>query len=168
MMNDNITKIRLKNGEIEIEYEGRESLLKEGISNIIIAMSDFFKEQDPTQDTDPSMDSEKRVDDKLVDREINLSMTTIASRMKSDTGPDLAMVASVYLTIVMGKETFSQKEILVAMEEAVGYFKKNMGSNLSKNLKSLVKKKCINHTAQDTYVLSAIEQKKMEVLLAQQ
>ena len=165
-MNNNITKLHLIIGEIEIKYEGSESFSKDDISNIMNTMSNLFKEHGSSQAAASLFDTKEGIDETHASLVKNLSMETIASRMNVNNGPDLAMAASVYLTINKKEEAFSRTDILNTMKESKSYYTANMSSNLSKSLKGLVKNKRLNQTAQNTYALTASEKKTMEGLLA--
>ena len=165
-MSEITTKIRFKIGQLEVEYEGGDSFLKNDLSNLLDKMVDFSKEHSVTQFIDTSPDTKSAVSSTNGTQKIDLSTATIASRMGAKTGPDLAIAASTHLTFVKGKEVFTLAEIRAEMKGAKSYYNTSMGSNLSKNLKSLVKNKRLNETASDTYALTAPEKDAMEKLLA--
>ena len=167
-MSEDKTKIRLKIGEMEVEYEGKESFLKDDLSNLLDTMSGFFKVHRGAVESNDSPSGKKRsVEPNAAEpSRIDLSVNSIASRMNVKTGPDLAVAACGYLTLVKGRERCSRAELLAAMKEASSYYKATMGSNLSSHLGSLVKGSRLNQTASDAYALTANEKKKIEVCLA--
>ena len=165
-MSDITTKIRMKIGQLEIEYEGRESFLMNDLSNLMSKMVDFSKEQNIPQFVDTASEPNSNSVSTIASPKLDLSTATIASRMDAKTGSDLALAACTHLTFAKSKEIFSQAEIRTEMKSAKSYYKANMASNLSKSLKTLVKNKHLNETASDTYALTAAEKDSMEKLLA--
>lgn len=160
------TKIRIKFGQLEIEYEGRESFLENDISNFLDKVVSLHKESNgnnvfhsPTEEKKTNNSAEK-------EQIIDYSVTTFASRLEATTGSDLALAAAASLTFAKGKKTFSRAEIRSEMREASNYFNNNMISNLSASLKRLVSSRRLNETSSGTYALTANEKAQMEKLLA--
>ena len=164
-MSEVTTKIRMKFGQLEIEYEGGDSFLKNDLSNLLDKMGDFCKEHSVTQFIDTSSEVKSALSSTNGTQKLDLSTATIASRMDTKTGPDLAIAACAHLTFSKGKEAFSLAEIREEMKSAKSYYNTNMASNLYKGLKNLVKNKRLNETASDTYALTASEKAQIEKLL---
>ena len=166
-MSDERTKIRLKIGTMEVEYEGKDSFLKDDLSSLLDTMSDFFKAHRGTvESNEPAVVTQESEGTKAPKDQIDLSVNSIASKMNVKTGPDLAVAACGYLTLVKGRERCSRAELLATMKNASSYYKATMGSNLSSHLGRLVKSSRLNQTASDAYALTANEKKKIEDCLA--
>ncbi len=165
-MSDITTKIRMKIGQLELDYEGRESFLINDLSNLLDKIADLSKKHTATQLIDTSSESESVLVSTNGTKKIELSTATIASRMDAKSGPELAIAACAHLTFAKSKGTFSLAEIRTEMKNASSYYKASMASNLSKALKNLVKKQRLNETASDSYALTAAEKDAMEKLLA--
>lgn len=166
-MSEDKTKIRCKIGEMEVEYEGKESFLKDDLSHLLDTMSGFFKAHlNATKSTSSSIFEKRDEDPQAGQSQFDLSVNSIAARLDVKTGPDLAMAACGYLTLVKGKERCSRAEVLATMKEASSYYKTSMGSNLSAHLGRLVKINRLNETASDTYALTANERTTIENSLA--
>ena len=166
-MSEHKVKIRLKIHGIEVEYEGRESFMKNDLSDLLSTMTDFLTEHSgATSSPHSQLEETKSLGTKAESPAIDLSISTIATRMSVKTGPDLIIAACGFLTLVKKKQTCSRADIHAAMKEASSYYKASMGSNLGAYLSSLVKSNRLNQSASDTYALTAKEVKTMETFLA--
>lgn len=142
------SKIKIKMGEIEIEYEGSEDFLKEELPELLSAVSDLYKKSAPSPNGDNDSGFAGSTD-------IQGTTANIAAKLGGSTGPDLAMASAVRLTLVLGKEKFQRKELLEEMQTATAYYKTSYSSNLTTTLNKLVKNDKLMEPAKDTYSLSA-------------
>lgn len=163
-MNEDAVKIRLKVGQVEVEYEGEFSLLKDS-SNPVDIIFGFYEKHVKTLTNYVSSDYAKGVNPLGVDYEIDLSISTIADRLGVKDTKDLVMAAMTYFTFVEKKDVSERKEILDKMKEAPSYYTQNMSKNLSNSLKSLIKQNRLNQNKKGFYCLSPSERKEMETKL---
>ena len=147
-------KIRVRVGELELEFIGSEELLQEKLEPFLDAFIGFREKLGNTS-------SElSQVSDTEVARQTGelpwaeLSPSTIAVRLSAKTGPQLAEAAAAYRTICCGELTFTRKQIIDTMREMPTLHNKNMNSNLSKNLMGLVKNATLNETQNGLYTLT--------------
>ena len=161
-MNENTVKIRLKVGQVELEYEGSFSLLKDS-SNPIDMVSGFYEKHITTLTNYASSDYTKGINPSK--GEIDFSIDTIAGRLGAKDTKELVMAALAYLTFVEKKDVSERKEILSKMKEAPSYYTVNMSKNLSNSLRSLIKKNRLNQNKKGFYCLSPNERKEMEAKL---
>ena len=166
-MSEDTAKIRLKFGQLEIDYEGPLLFLQNYLSTFMKEAIILCENHNSIPPTDSVPVLEKVSTASNENKEIDLSTGTIASRTQAETGPDLVLAACAYLTFVEKKNEFSRKEILDEMKNAQNYYNQNMGSNLSQHLKSLVEKKSLNQLSSGSYALNAAKKAEMESLLAQ-
>ncbi|WP_210164173.1 hypothetical protein [Bradyrhizobium sp. Ec3.3] len=155
-------KIKIKIGEIEIEYEGDASFLKNDLLGI-------FKELSNTNEhllVTPKPTREKAHDSHGAKSAGKHSTVTIATLLKAKTGPDLVTVAAAYLHFSQGKSEFTRAEILAAMKTATGYWQKNYTGNLSTSLEGLTKADKLRVVKEGVYSLPADETKRLEAVLA--
>jgi hypothetical protein len=146
------TKIRLRFGAVEIDYEGSEGFLKENFPALLAELANVAGRA-PVQ----------------VSREVganggglalgaatafDFSTNTIASVTGAKTGPDLAMSAAAHLTLTKGAEKFSRKELLTEMQSATTFYNQSYSGNLSKILNGLTKAKRLNLVGNHTYALT--------------
>lgn len=144
------SKIRIKLGAIEIEYEGSESFLKEELSDLLAAVAKLYKESGPPPETPnppPNLGS--------VGTPIAQGTTaTIAAKLAVKSGPDLILAACARMTFVSGQTSFTRKQISDEMKGATGYYKKTYFNNLSGYLEQLVKDQKLVEPASGTFALS--------------
>lgn len=155
-------KIKIKVGEIEIEYEGDASFLKNDLLSIFKELSNANEHVAVT----PKPAREKAHDSHGGKSVGKHSAVTIATLLKAKTGPDLVTVAAAYLHFSQGKSEFTRAEILAAMRTATGYWQKNFAANLSTSLEGLTKADKLRVVKEGTYSLPADEMKRIEVVLA--
>jgi hypothetical protein len=144
------SKIKIKLGLVEVEYEGSEEFLKKELPDLLSAISKLYKESGiPASGQQPT--------DQLVSVGSTLGGTTgtIAAKLKVSSGSDLAVAAAARLTLGLGQGSFTRDQLLTEMKSASSYCKKNYISNLSNTLNGLVKSAKFVETAKDTYALSA-------------
>jgi hypothetical protein len=155
-------KIKIRVGEVEIEYEGDAAFLEKGLLDVCKQLS-ALNEQIPAAPIPPHKVHEDRGGVKSVGK---LSTVTIANLLGSKTGPDLVIVAAAYLHFSEGKPEFTRGQILDAMKSATGYWEENYSKNLSTSLKNLTRTDKLRVVKDDTYSLPAKETTRLEAVLA--
>ena len=163
-MTTDAAKIRLKLGQIEIEYEGRDSFLKDDLFNFVERCLSLYEKNKTLIESEPPAPAAQAPTQKL--GSIDYSTNTIAAHLGVSTGPDLAIAAAAHLMMVKGQDKFTRKDINDEMKQATTYYKSSMSSNLTKSLDTLVKAKRLNQVSKDVYALSASEVKTLEPKLA--
>jgi hypothetical protein len=151
------SKIRLRIGEIEVEYEGSEAFLKADLPALLETVVDLHQTVGLKSSKDNGQERNAAIPE--ID---SLSTSTVASKIGGKTGTDLAFAAAVYLAVGLKKEKFTRAEILEQMKAASSYFKKNYIANLSGYLKTLIKGCKLHQVADDTYSLPAAVKSEME------
>lgn len=145
------SKIKIKLGLVEVEYEGSEEFLKKELPDLLSAISKLYKESGIPA-------SGQQLTDQLVsvgNTPLGGTTGTIAAKLKVASGSDLAVAAAARLTLGLGQGLFTRDQLLTEMKSASSYCKKNYISNLSNTLNGLVKSAKFVETAKDTYALSA-------------
>lgn len=166
-MASDTAKIRLKVGELEVEYEGDASFLKEDIFNLMSKMTSFWTEHNDALSVVPPSGNTNNTSSTSSDPAIDVSMTTMASRLDVKSGPDLVMASATYLTLCKSREKFPREDILHEMKAAPNYYKESMSGNLTKSLQNLIKNDRLIQSTAGTYALTADEKKAMEKLFAE-
>ena len=156
------SKIKIKIGSIEIEYEGNEGYLKDELPDLIdklVALKgdDEFEKEELNTNEEPKADSKTSSS-----TQIQMSSNSIAAKMGVNSGPDLILVACAHLTFVQGKDTFHRSDILNEMKTASNYYKQTHNKNLSQGLKSLVGNDKLIERTKDTFALSANQKKSIK------
>ncbi len=162
------SKIKIKIGLIEIEYEGSEEFLKEELPSLLEAVTELYKETGAVAITPPAAAESAPATSAVASPEsIDIGTTnSIAAKLGVKTGTELAIAASARLVIGMQKEQFTRKELLQEMQNGTQYYKATHGSNLSKTIKTLVGDHKFIERAKDTYALKADVVKSLETQLA--
>jgi hypothetical protein len=157
------SKIRIKMGQIEVEFEGTEEFLKTDLLSLLEKIAELYQKKQPNEgilpDEESSSDSESS---KLG----NVSITTIASKLKVKTGKELVIAACAYFTFVRGIHEFSRVQILKEMQEAKNYYQNNYSKNLTRYIQQLLTEDVVNETAAKKYSLRAHYKQKLEKELA--
>jgi hypothetical protein len=160
------SKLKIKLGSIEVDYEGEEQFLKEELPALLKAISDLYATLDHEEDerSDGGKDL-KRARHKSGTK-IDLSTRSIAAKLGGTSGRDLILAASAYLALAAGKDTFSRKEILDAAKSATGYYKQSISKNLSDYLETLLKEEKLTEGSSGVYALHANAKTELETKLA--
>ena len=161
------SKIRIKFGSTELEYEGPETFSVESIEALLTAVQRIGN-QGPTENAKKmnGEDVENENPTKLDAKTNSFSTNTIAAHLGAKTGAELVICAMVQNEIFRGKLSSRRDDIASEMKAATTYFNTNMIGNLTTTLSGLVKNKKINEVAKDTYALGANERTTAEAKLA--
>ena len=159
------TKLKIRVGAIEFEYEGDSDFSQEAIKDLfshIETLSSSSVASAPRRAADaPENESPPPEQPRL-----KLHVSSIASKISAETGPELAVSAAAYLQIVEGKEKFTRHELLATMKLATSRYKQAMSGNLSNILSSLINGQKFNQVANDTYALNIKEMQSLEAKLS--
>ena len=159
-----ISKIRIKMGEIEVEYEGTESFLRDELPELLAAVSKLHHDS-----AGASGDRSKKVRNGGGPKEDLKGTTgTLAGKLscKVGSGKELITAAAARLTFVLNKDSFTRAELLAEAKTATSYYKKGVANNLSNTLDGLVKSDDFTEIAKGTYSLSATKREELETRLA--
>jgi hypothetical protein len=159
------SKVRIKMGPIEVDYEGSEEFLKEELVNLLTSVSKLYKESGMASAV-LTPDSGGAGSGSGAAKTVQGTSATIAAKLGVDSGPDLVMAACARLTFVLRKQAFSRKEILEEMKTASGYYKKSYSNNLSTYLQGLVSDGKLLETSTDNYSLNSPTKSNLEERLA--
>ena len=156
------SKIRIKVGEVEIEYEGEEQFLKQELTGLLTAVANLHNAVGATHKKVPQAASTQSDTTNSV---LKLTTTIIAHKLSVKTGPDLLIAAAAHLTLVKQQPTFSRQQLHDEMKSATSYYNKNYSANLSKHFTSALKDNKLTESAKDTYALTAEAIKELEARL---
>ncbi len=162
------SKIRIKVGSMELEYEGDPAFLDGGIEKLFVTMADLAGKVPDEPARSFEMPSEKSGSDKssLGNTDLSFSTNTIAAHLNSSSGPDLVICAIAQLELVQDKASSTRSEILTEMKNATTYYKETYSKNLTTSFETLLRNKRINQIVKGTYSLSANERKDLEAKVA--
>jgi hypothetical protein len=154
------SKIRIKLGAIEVEYEGSEAFLKKELPDLMKSITELYKsvrtlvEQPEEQGGD------------FEQKRIKLSTKSIAAKLNCSSGRKLVIAAASHLTLTKNQDSFTRKQLLSEMQSASGYYKKTYADNLSNCLKGLLKDDTLTEPSGGNYSLSEQKRKEIGGLLA--
>lgn len=168
-MSSSETKIKIRVGAIEVDYEGDPAFLTNGLNGLIKNLADIHQTipaSMPVAQSTETVNAPTPTANKNGQSSIGLSTKSIAARMDADGGPELAICAMAHLELVKGLESYERKSILDEMKTATGYYNSNMSGNNAANIASLVKNKRVTEVGTGKFCLSAAEKKKVEAAIA--
>ena len=151
-------RLRLKAGEVELEYEGDETFIKQDLASVLASFANIQPaipiinghgqatpqngKLEPASGTTPGGRFER-------------TAANIYVKLGNKQQEDLVIAAAVYLTVVEGKSEFLRRELLDTMKSATGYYKTNHSKNLSSLLDGLMKSGKLNQLGKDRYSLES-------------
>lgn len=156
------SKIRIKLGPIEVEYEGSEAFLKQELPNLIKTVTELSRSANVVE----QQEDEKGGGKPKVVKTIQLSTSSIAAKRSCSSGADLVMAAATHLALVKKQILFSRHELLKEMKTATGFFKNTYVNNLSVILKRLLKTDKLTEPSTGNFSLSAKSGREMGEILA--
>ncbi len=165
-MDDTSIKIRLKIGEVEIEYEGNKTYLEQELVQLMEKVASCSNKLVNGILADQPKFATKGDDTPSGKPVVQMTVDTIAARLDAKTAADVTMAAIAYLALVEGRAQFSRSELLSCMKTAKNYYKLSMSKNLSGTISRLLKAKRINEITNGSYALPAAEKKVLEKKLA--
>jgi len=172
-MSQSSSKIRVKIGDIEIDYEGESAFLDDGLPNLLEKAAELRSAvrgagSGPAEALDDVSNNGRLAGDTTPNTNTTtmLSTSTIAQRIGSKTGSDLAMAAAVKLALVERQDKFTRQQLIAEMKGAPSFFQANMVGNLTKILRMLITNGRLNDVGGNSYALPAKERQAMEAKLA--
>jgi len=135
MSETHISKIKIKMGPIELEYEGSEGFLKEELPDLLAAVSKLYTDTGgrltAASAPNPAAGLQAPAGN------LQLTTGTIAGRLRCDSGSDLIRAAAARLHLGLGQASFTRQQVLEQMQQAPTYYKATYSNNLSKYLSAL-------------------------------
>lgn len=166
MTEDNV-RIRLRIGQLEVEYEGAPAFLEGELLGMMKKFVTFYKEHGGAIPAEPPI-KHGAPHPTGSGSALDHSTNTIATLLGAKSGPDLILAAAAHYTLVLGKDRFTRRDLLGEMQTASSFYKATYNNNLTKYLERLVRADRLRLVAQDTYALSASEKQALEAKLAEQ
>ena len=148
-----MTKVRVRIGQVEVDYEGDEAFLDSKLMDLVEKLRVVAAKQpaQPAPTLAPQVGSGAKPP---VSTGQMMSTRTIATKLAAKKGPDVGRAAVAHLGLIKGKETFSRADIHDEMKTATGIYKVAMFGNLSQILTSLVSDGVIIDTGNEVYALT--------------
>ncbi len=157
--------IRIKLGQLEVDYQGDASFLKEGLVDTIKELLELQK-QHPVIGV-PNATRPRSAHESAAAGTYEHSTDTIANRLNATQGGDLVRAAAAHLHFVKGKPRFTRRELIDEMRTAARHYKRSYDGNMSSYLKTLTGNiDRLRTVSKDTYSLSSKEVRDLEAILA--
>lgn len=153
------SKIRIRMGAIEVEYEGSEVFLKDDLPNLLEAVSALYLKSgvkdegvSSNQDLSPAGEVKK----------MEATTSAISAKLQVKSGSELVMAAMARLTFVLSQDVSSRQKIIDEMKAASSYYRATYVSNLTKSIDMLVKTGKLNEPSKHNYALTAAAKAELE------
>jgi len=159
------SKIHIKAGNFEIDFEGEETFIKQGLLKTVEEISQLFKEKKIIGSSSQE-NGVKLPQNNIAGNIIEGTVNTIADKLNVKSGSDLIIAAAAHLDFVNGRQEFSRKDILSDIQTASNYYKDSYSPNLSVYLKNLGRSQKLNEIRPETYALQAKERARLKELLS--
>jgi hypothetical protein len=163
---ENDASIRIKLGQLEVEYQGDASFLKEDLLETVKQLLELQKENLIVQQIASGADNGAGGT-----ATFDHSTDSIANILGAKSGTLLALAAAAHLHFVKGKQKFTRQEIIAEMRTAPGHWKNSYSNNMSAYLNGLKgskdSKDRLRLVSDDTYALSSKEKQALEAKLAE-
>jgi hypothetical protein len=159
------SKLRIRIGEVEIEYEGAEEFLKQELPQLLKTAMEL---------REPSAGSISGGTGKTgatgcsagASKVASLTTESIAAKLGAKSGSDLLKAAAAHLALVKNEQAFSRQQLLSEMQGATSFYKKSYSTNLTKYIKTLQKDGFLSEIAKNSYALTAGARAELEKKLA--
>jgi len=161
------SKLRIRIGEVEIDYEGPEEFLKEDLPQLLKTAMELHE---------ASGSPVSRNDDKKGGATgagatgggtLSLTTSSIAAKLGSKSGAELLTAAAAHLALVKRTEPFTRQQLLKEMKSATSYYSKNYSANLSGYIKTALQRGGpLSETTKNSYALTAGARADLEKKLA--
>ena len=114
------SKIRIKVGQVEVEFEGSEAFLKKELLDIVAKVSEIHGVNGKSNDPAITRGDARR------SGAVNLSTASIAAKAGCSGGQDLVLAAAAQLTFSQDADTFTRQQVLGQMKSARAYCTRNL------------------------------------------
>jgi hypothetical protein len=155
------SKIRIKLGTLEVDYEGPEEFLKQDLPSFLKNLAELQPILAPSPKSKAPGNGEggdgsgSESNGSGGEETSDLSVESIAAKLGANSGPDLILAAAACLTFSKKQKNYSRKDLLTEMKLATGYYKSSYSKNLSAYLKTLLADSKLNQGADSKYALPA-------------
>lgn len=159
------SKIRIKMGPLEVDYEGSEEFLKQELPQLLSSLSTLYRDAG-VQSSNRQENGAPAAPSDGDGAAIEGTTGTISAKLGVKSGPDLLLAACAHLTFVQKQDALKRLDILEAAKTATSYYTESVRKNLTAYLDNLVKAGKLIERSKDVYVLQAEARKALEGQLA--
>ena len=159
------SKIRIRMGEIEVEYEGSSSFSKKELLDLLGDVSKLHDEKFGNEAKHKPKDDAKSTQVKSAPTSTSAITSTtnaIAKKLGAKTANDLMYAAATKLSFVDGLDSFSKKQLQKEMRSATRYFKANMANYYGQTLSRVIDNDLLTEVGTDQYSIPDAARDKLE------
>lgn len=162
------SKLRIRIGEVEIDYEGTEEFLKEELPQLLKTAMELHRASGGPSAGGTGKGKVGAPGGSAGASNVpTLTTGSIAAKLGAMSGSDLLMAAAAHLALVKKTEPFTRKQLLTEMQSATSYYKSSYSTNLTKYIKTALQKDGpLSETAKNAYALTAAARSELEKKLA--
>lgn len=160
------SKIRIKMGEVEVEYEGSQEFLKAELPALLDVVSKLYGTRRSPVDGADAVSHGARNGVQARDAGARSPGTTaaFAAKLAVKSGPDLMLAAAGKMAFADGLDVFSREQLLSEMKSATTFYRESFRKNLTQNLATLLKKE-FNEVSSGKYALAQSAKASLEAKL---
>lgn len=162
-MGQDTTRLRVKLGAAEIDYEGSEEFLRQEVLPQISQMLEIVASRAELQQPVQPLQLEAKPSVRR-----SVTTNTLAALLGASSAAELALAAVARLTILEERESVSRLDVLAEMKLAPQFFKQSFVNNHSNTIKTLLKSDKVRLVGPDRYSLSSKARKDIEAQLDDQ
>lgn len=160
------SKLRIRIGEVEIDYEGTEEFLKRELPQLLKTAMELHKASGAASASGAVKDGGSG-SSAGKGRVGSLTTGSIAATLGAKSGSELLTAAAAHLALVKDTEPFTRKQLLTEMQSATSYYKSSYSPNLTKYIKTALQKGGpLSETSRNHYALTAAARADLEMKLA--
>lgn len=161
------SKLRVKVGDVEVDYEGAEEFLKQGLPELLKNAVELRRVVDDLNSTSKGGNRVPPSEGGGSNGIPTLTTGAIAGRLGVKSGSELLKAAAAHLALVKKVVPFSRQQLLAEMQTATSYYKKSQSNNLTRYIDSALQKDgFLSETATNAYALNASASADLEAKLA--
>lgn len=159
------SKIKIRLGQIEIEYEGSEKFLQKELPKLLEAIITLYGTSGAGMQDLAIGEGGGNIG---VDgaggtgKSIEATTNTIAKKLGVKSGRELLFAAAAQLTFVQEKTKFTRQEMQKEAREANQYYKKSFANNYSNYISQLVNGEWIVEVSTNKYSIPAAKKDEVE------
>ncbi len=159
------SRIHIKLGSLEIEFEGSEAFLENHLPNLVELLGGIEPPELEEFNEAEIEGALLEATDDASPNKLDMSTSMIVNKLGGTSGRDLLMAAAAHLHFAEGHEKYSRANLLAEMKTATTYYKKTYSNNLTQYLNAAVKAGDLNELADNTYALHDSKVKSLEAAL---
>ena len=163
---NNTVSIKLTLSQATVECEGSEYFVTNKLTDLVALLKPLLKDLTHNASDSSLHENGAHADANLLEHNtVNMSISSIASKLGVNSGPSLVIATCAYIDLVLGKDSYEMKEIRSEMKKATRFCTKSMEGNLGCSLNRLVKRGELIERSDQSYALNDAKRSEMLEIL---